>query len=204
LTEFDRANPSRILAESTPTKLGQVDLSQNFALLGSGEILIELDLANWPNTFKLALAKYLDKLNQVVPNQNLVEFGQVSPNQILAKSTPTEIWQIQPSQSWLIVGWVEPNPFLSWPMRNSLTREISISFFFEWISNSIILVIWNTFLKFFNFNFLLISSSKQIILLQENSNSPNKWITLLNCLIQTHHKGVTISNHFSILKIQQL
>jgi len=50
------------------------------------------------------------------------------------------------------------------------------------------LVIWNIFLKFLNFNSLFISSSKQIILLQKNLNSPNKWITLLNYFIQTHHK----------------
>jgi len=34
----------------------------------------------------------------------------------------------------------------------------------------------------------LISLSKQSISLQRISNSLNKWITLLNCLIQSHHK----------------
>jgi len=75
-------------------------------------------------------------------------------------------------------------------MRNFTNCEISSSFLFEWISNSTILVIWNIFLKFLNFNSLLISPSKQVLLLQRNSNSQNKWITLLNCFIWTHHNIV--------------
>lgn len=73
------------------------------------------------------------------------------------------------------------------PIRNSTTYEIKISFFFQWILNSIILVICNMYLEFSNFIFL-ISLSKQVILLQKISTSPNKWISLLNCLIQTQHQ----------------
>jgi len=47
-----------------------------------------------------------------------------------------------------------------------------------------------------NFKCFLISQSKQNISLQRILNSQNKRITLLNCLVQTHHYENHILNLF--------